>query len=99
MVRKTLGLDRILDSIVERLGNVEAAYLTGDYARGSDTGIVDLVLVGNINHRNLDDLVTKTEKHIGRRIRTLLLNHAEFAGLTDNEVLTPRLELWSADAH
>jgi AraC-like DNA-binding protein len=29
MVRKALGMDRILDSIVDRLGNLEAAYLTG----------------------------------------------------------------------
>ncbi len=47
--------------------------MTGDYAEGRDTGIVDLVLVGDVNRRNLDDLVAKTERYIQRRIRTLVL--------------------------
>jgi DNA-binding transcriptional ArsR family regulator len=98
MVRKALGMDRIVDSIIERLGHLEAAYLTGNYAQGRDTGIIDLLLIGDINRRNLDDLVTKTEKHIGRRIRTLLMSVSEFDRLADSEVLTPRLALWTADA-
>ena len=81
MVRKALGMDHILDSIVERLGNLEAAYLTGDYAQGRDTGIVDLVLVGDINRSNLDDLVAKTERHIERRIRTLVVTADEFRAM------------------
>lgn len=96
MMRKALGMDRILDSIVERLGNLEAAYLTGDYAQGRDTGIVDLVLVGDINRRALDDLVVKTERHIDRRIRTLVLSGDEFREMTDSGRLSPNLPIWSA---
>ena len=64
MVRKALGMDRILESIVERLGNLEQAIIVDDYAMGRDTGIIDLVLIGNINQRNLADLVKKTEAYI-----------------------------------
>ena len=35
MVQKALGMDRILDSILERLGNLEEAYLIDDYAEGT----------------------------------------------------------------
>lgn len=94
MVRKALGMDRILDSIVERLGQLEAAYLSGDYAQGRDTGIVDLVLVGNIDRANLEDLVAKTERHIGRKIRTLALNQDEFERLNHTLGAQPRLLLW-----
>jgi DNA-binding transcriptional ArsR family regulator len=97
MVRKALGMDRILDSIIERLGELEAAYLTGDYAEGRDTGIIDLLLVGNINRRNLDDLVTKTERYIQRRIRTLVLADEEFSRMRDAGQLQPRFLLWRAD--
>jgi DNA-binding transcriptional ArsR family regulator len=94
MVRKALGMDRILESIVERLGDLQAAYLTGDYADGRDTGIVDLVLVGEINRRNLDDLVLKTERHIQRRIRSLVVDAEEFTRLGPSLGRDGLLLLW-----
>lgn len=97
MVRKSLGMDRIIDSIVERLGNLEAAYLVGDYAEGRDTGIIDLVLVGDIDRSNLDDLVTKTERYIGRRIRHLVLDREELQEIARNVAFTPLLVLWQRD--
>jgi len=97
MVRKALGMDRILDSIVERLGKLEAAYLTGDYAEGRDTGIVDLVLVGDIDRHKLDDLVTKTERFINRRIRTLVLSAQELEQLACTLEGQHPLLLWGRD--
>jgi DNA-binding transcriptional ArsR family regulator len=97
MVRKALGMDRIVDSVIERLGTLEAAYLGGDYALGKDTGIIDLVLVGKINRHNLDDLIAKTERHIGRRIRTLLMSPAEFGQPSKINALSPLLLLWGND--
>ena len=41
MVSKVMGIDRVIDSIVRRLGNLQKAYLVGDYAEGKDTGIID----------------------------------------------------------
>ena len=95
MVRKALGMDRILDSIIERLGRLESAYLVGDYAAGRDTGIVDLVLVGDIDRRNLDDLVAKTERYIDRRIRTLVVSHEELGRFDERLRQSPVLLLWS----
>jgi predicted nucleotidyltransferase len=94
MVRKALGMDKIIDSIVDRLGNLETAYLVGDYAEGKDTGIIDLVLVGAIDQTNLADLVTKTEKYIGRKIRTLAVGSEEFATMTELFNQKPILLLW-----
>lgn len=98
MVRKALGMDRILDSIIERLGNLEAAYLTGDYAEGRDTGIIDLILVGDIDQKNLLDLQGKTERYIGRKIRALALTKPEFHVLKEKLERDPLLCLWEARA-
>jgi predicted nucleotidyltransferase len=95
MVKKALGMDKVVDSIVERLGNLDTAYLVGDYAEGKDTGIIDLVLVGAIDQSNLADLVTKTEKYIGRKIRTLVVGGKEFATMTELFSRKPILLLWS----
>ena len=94
MVQKALGMDRILESIVERLGNLEKAYLIDDYAEGKDTGIIDLVLVGDIDQENLVDLVRKTERYIDRKIRTLVLGHDEIISLKKILSERPMLLLW-----
>ncbi len=78
MVSKVMGLDQVMDSILTRLGELEKAYLIDDYAEGKDTGIIDLVLVGNIDPYHLNDLSRKTERYIKRKIRSLVLIRDEF---------------------
>jgi hypothetical protein len=94
MVSKVMGLDQVIDGIVSRLGHLEKAYLIGDYAEGKDTGIIDLVLVGDINSHHLADLSSKTERYIKRKIRTLVLTREEnrefLAELKDR----PKILLW-----
>jgi DNA-binding Lrp family transcriptional regulator len=94
MARKALGMDRIIDSIIERLGNLEIALLLDDYAQGKDTGIIDLALVGDINKQNLTDLVEKTERYIERKIRTLILAQEEYRKLKPKLDSRPHLVLW-----
>ena len=98
IVKKTMGMDRILDSIIERLGNLKKAVLMDDYAAGKDTGLIDLVLVGDIDSKNLDDLVRKTEKYIGRKIRTLVLQEEEYKKMQHVFSARPKLVLWDAVA-
>jgi len=78
MVSKVMGIDQVLDSIINRLGKLDKAYLIGDYAEGKDTGIIDLVLVGDIDHYHLNDLTRKTEQYIKRKIRSLVISKDEF---------------------
>lgn len=94
MVSKALGMDKILDSIIGRLGNLKAAYLLYDYAEGKDTGIIDLLLVGDIDQANLADLVVKTEKYTNRKIRTLVLDMKEFEKMRKVFERSPMLLLW-----
>ncbi|MDH3348292.1 MAG: ArsR family transcriptional regulator [Desulfobulbaceae bacterium] len=94
MVQKALGMDRILESILERLGDLEHAYLIDDYAEGKDTGIIDLVLIGHIDQENLTDLVHKTERYIERKIRTLILQPEEWDTMYANLSKRPMLKVW-----
>jgi len=94
MVKKALGMDHILESMIERLGNLEMVLLVDDYAEGKDTGIIDLILIGNIDQRNLQDLTKKTEIYINRKIRTLSLTTIEYKQLTPNLNSRPNFVLW-----
>ena len=94
MVKKAMGMDRILDSIIKRLGNLEQAFVIDDYAEGKDSGLIDLVLVGEVDRENLQDLVAKTERYIQRKIRTLVMTESDF---NKNEGIfrgRPMLTLW-----
>jgi hypothetical protein len=96
MVGKVLGLDQVIESIVTRLGDLEQAYLLDDYAEGKDTGIIDLLLVGNIDQYHLNDLSRKTERYIKRKIRSLVLNREEFQEMLPNLEGRTRLLIWEA---
>ena len=94
MVSKVMGIDRVIDGIVNRLGDLERAYLIDDYAEGKDTGIIDILLVGDIDHYHLNDLSRKTERYIKRKIRTLTLTRTEFEGFLPALELRPHLIIW-----
>lgn len=79
IVRKTLGIDKVINDVVCRMGDLRVAFITGDYARGIDGGIIDLILVGELDRDYLDRLVQKTEPLIGhRKIRCLCLSEEDF---------------------
>ena len=94
MVNKALGMDEIVESIIKRLGNLQQALLIDDYAEGKDTGIIDLVLIGDIDKANLMDLTTKTERYIERNIRTLTMTQEEYEERGTMLKNRPRFVLW-----
>ena len=87
---KHFGIDQIIEQIIEKLGNVEAVYLTGDLARGLDSKVVDVTLIGtDIDNSYLAQLAEKAEELIGRKIRTLTYESDE-----NIEIGFPRLLIY-----
>ncbi|NOR05438.1 MAG: GntR family transcriptional regulator [Deltaproteobacteria bacterium] len=96
MVSKVMGIDQVIDGIVNRLGDIEEAYLIDDYAEGKDTGIIDLLLVGDADQYHLNDLSRKTERYIKRKIRSLVLSRDEYKDLFPELRKRPRVLIWEA---
>jgi predicted transcriptional regulator len=94
MVGKVMGIDKVIDGIVSRLGELEQAYLIDDYAEGKDTGIIDILLVGNIDQYHLNDLSRKTERYIKRKIRALVLTREEFNNMLPQLKERPQFLIW-----
>ena len=78
IVRKYFGLDVIVETIAKRLGKLEAVYLTGEIAKGTDFSVIDLIFVGDINKKYLVNLIGKTEALIKRKIRYIAYTMEEF---------------------
>ena len=98
MVRKVVGIDQVVESIVTRLGHLEKAYLIDDYAQGKDSGIIDLVLVGDIDAYHLNDLTQKTERYIKRKIRSMTVSKDEFDSFAATLAARPHVLIWEANA-
>lgn len=95
ILRKFVGIDQIIEQVTTQIGELQAAYLTGDFAVGKDSKIIDLVLVGNkLDRTYIETLVEKAEKFISRRIKYILLNKEEMAQYYDNK---PILLIWKSD--
>ncbi len=78
ILMKYTGLDKIVEQVIRRLGNVEAVYLVGDLAKGLDSPIIDLIFVGNIDKTYLLNLTEKAEKLIHKKIRFVTFSSQEF---------------------
>ena len=69
ILRKHTGVDRLVEQVINRIGNISQAYITGELAMGRNSNRIDLLLVGEeINLENLRSLTAKAEKVIDREI-------------------------------
>jgi len=85
IVLKSTGIDKVISGIIERVGDIENAFIRGDYAVGKDSGLIELVIVGNkINNKEVERVRKKTEKLIDRKISILLLTMKEYDNLKQN---------------
>ena len=91
---KYVGIDSLIENIINKIGDLRFAYIIGDYAHGMDTGIIDIVLIGNIDKAILYQLVEKTEKIINRRIKWLIITEKEFKKLKDTLDISHALKVW-----
>jgi len=99
VVKKFVGIDTLAEELAAKLGNVQAAYVIGDYAKGVDSGLIDLVLVGDVDEEKLKEMTEKTEGLIDRKIRTLVLKKSDLEKLDKRLDLKHSLFIWSkADA-
>ena len=74
MVSKFLGFHDLIEIALDKIGDLQEAYVVGDYARGVDSGTIHLVLVGEVNEEILKNLVQKVSIKIYRGIEVKVLH-------------------------
>ena len=92
IVLKHIGFDKIIENVVERLGDVEKVFVSGAFAKGLDSTIIDLVFIGQVNKSYLIEMIDKVEKLISRKVRYVIFDKEEEHLIESN--MHPLL-LWS----
>ena len=95
IILKYVGLDQIVERVVERLGKVDKVFLVGRFAKGLDSQIIDLVFIGEINKNYLIELVERAEEAINRKIRYVVYHPDKFNLEDLKKIETEPLLLWS----
>src|SRR5450759_102874 len=96
IIMKDTGIDRVIEKVIHRIGNLICVYLTGDFAHGKDSNVIDLILVGeNIDREYLARKVVQAEELVGRKVSYIVLHPDE----AENHLLqvkpTDLLPLWN----
>lgn len=78
IVLKQTGLDKVVEEIVEKLGDLKKVYLTGDLAQGKSSNEISLIFIGNPQRGYLSELVPKAEKLVSKKIQYLIYTEDEF---------------------
>ncbi|MBL7937654.1 MAG: ArsR family transcriptional regulator, partial [Bacteroidia bacterium] len=73
IILKMVGVEYIMDYILQSVGNLEKVYLVGKLAKGQNSDIIDLVLVGKeLKKAFLLEQIEKAEKKINKKIRFVI---------------------------
>lgn len=93
IVKKSLGIDKVVEDVRRDLGDVKSVYILDDYALGKDSGIIDLLIVGEVRADRLREYVRITEGKIHRKLRVLVLKVDEFAASTQIYLKRPHWQV------
>ena len=75
IIHKHLGIEEILETVYNRIGDVKKIIILGDYAKGIDSGLIEVLIVGeDIDKKYLDKITPKIEKKVKRKVNFFVSN-------------------------
>ena len=94
IVFQYIGLDSVVDMVLERMGAVRKIIVIGDYANGIDSGLIEVIVLGNdLNVEYIDNLSDKIENQIKRKVQFYLKDKKYSKGLVIFDDDTNKVEL------
>ena len=95
---KHIGVDKIVDDVVKRLGDVQQVFLVGDLAKGKESSVIDLVFIGKLDELYLVELIDKVEKLISRKVKYLIYSREEYGKQLSQESFSEKsILIWNRD--
>ena len=87
IVEKTIGAAALLSESLQRIGEIQEAYLYGSFARNQHDAIsdIDVIVIGNPKGSVLADAIRGLERQLGREINYTVLSPSEFDSRRDRK--------------
>jgi DNA-binding transcriptional ArsR family regulator len=94
ILMKYVGIDTLVDKVIKNIGNLQKAYITGDFAKGIQSKVIDVLLVGtDLDHGYISELIKKAETLVSFRVRYMGIKPDELENFVEEE--EPKLLIWS----
>ena len=97
LLMKYVGLDEVIERVINNLGRLKEVYLVGELAKGLDSSQIDLWFIGDdLDEQYLKSLTLKAAEFIHRKVHYSIVNEAE---LNEHIITTAKNEillLWKA---
>ncbi len=98
LILKETGIDRVIEKVIHRIGTLMFVYLTGDFARGKDSPVIELILVGaDIDREYLARKVGQAEELVGRKVSYIVLEPGEAEDYLGKFKPSDLLPLWKTN--
>jgi hypothetical protein len=95
ILMKYVGIDQIIEQVILHVGDLNKAYVTGDFAHGRTGNIIDIILIGSkFNNYYLSNLIQKAENTTSLKIRYITIapeEEVKYINPLDNALL-----IWSS---
>jgi len=75
----TQDLEDLHTVVIEKIGKIDKIILLGDYAKGIDNGLIEVLIVGKkIDREYLEKIKPKIEKEINRKVNFMVSSTGTF---------------------
>jgi hypothetical protein len=97
IILKETGIDQVIEKVIHRLGNLLSVYLVGDFAHGTDSPVIELILVGvDVDREDLAKKVIQAEELVGRKVSYTVLSPEDAEGHLLKLKPSELLPLWNS---
>ena len=93
LLLKYVGIDSLIENVIARVGHLQKAFITGDFACGKQSKVIDVLLVGtNLDHNYINKLIQKAEELATFKVRYISITPEELSSYLDPT--EPHLLVW-----
>ena len=64
-----MGFDQLIERVLDQVGELIAAYVVGNYAKGLDTGTIEVAIVGEVDSAYLERLTKRAQEELDRKVK------------------------------
>ena len=69
IVKKYLGIEKMIEAVLEKMGELDQIFLLGDYAKGIDSEQIDILITGKkLNIEYISGLENKLNKLLNKKV-------------------------------